>query len=341
MAAVPKVTLAGGLEVCRVLNGLWQVSGAHGPVNKTKAVEAMQEYVDAGLTTFDMADIYGPAEEIFGQFNRQLKSSGESAPALQGLTKYVPRPGPMERKVVEKALRRSMSRMQVDALDCVQFHWWDYGDKRYLDALGHLSDLQQEGLIRELALTNFDTKRLEEITNKGVRISSNQVQYSLIDQRPSARMEQFCLANNIQLLTYGTLAGGLLSERYLGSAEPLSRAELYTASLSKYKNMIDAWGGWGLFQDLLVALETVGKRRGCSVASVATRYVLDRPAVGGVIVGCRLGVAGAGQHVSDSLRSCSPELRLTAEDHAAIQAVTRRSRDLTALMGDCGDEYRN
>ncbi|CAG6021208.1 unnamed protein product [Menidia menidia] len=372
MAAVPKVTLAGGLEVCRVLNGLWQVSGAHGPVNKTKAVEAMQDYVDAGLTTFDMADIYGPAEEIFGQFNRQLKSSGESAPALQGLTKYVPRPGPMERKVVEKALRRSMSRMQVDVLDCVQFHWWDYGDKRYLDALGHLSDLQQEGLIRELALTNFDTKRLEEITNKGVRISSNQVpllymlahvsvslspplllltsllarlsvqvQYSLIDQRPSARMEQFCLANNIQLLTYGTLAGGLLSERYLGSAEPLSRAELYTASLSKYKNMIDAWGGWGLFQDLLVALETVGKRRGCSVASVATRYVLDRPAVGGVIVGCRLGVAGAGQHVSDSLRSCSPELRLTAEDHAAIQAVTRRSRDLTALMGDCGDEYRN
>lgn len=51
-------------------------------------------------------------------------------------------------QVVEKALQRSMSRMQVDSLDCVQFHWWDYGDKRYLDALGHLADLQQEGLIR-------------------------------------------------------------------------------------------------------------------------------------------------------------------------------------------------
>ncbi|XP_072223117.1 uncharacterized protein [Leuresthes tenuis] len=341
MSAVPKVTLAGGLEVCRVLNGMWQVSGAHGPVNKTRAVEAMQAYVDAGLTTFDMADIYGPAEEIFGQFNRQLKSSGKAAPALQGLTKYVPRPGTMERKVVQKALQRSMTRMQVDTLDCVQFHWWDYGDKRYLDALGHLSDLQQEGVIRELALTNFDTQRLEEITNVGIRISSNQVQYSLIDQRPAARMEQFCLANNIQLLTYGTLAGGLLSERYLGSAEPNSRAELYTASLSKYKNMIDTWGGWSLFQDLLVTLETVAKRHGCSVASVATRYVLDRPAVGGVIVGCRLGVSGAGQHISDSLRSCSPDLKLTAEDHAAIEAVTRRSRDLVALIGDCGDEYRN
>uniref|UniRef100_A0A3B4FS22 Uncharacterized oxidoreductase At1g06690, chloroplastic-like n=1 Tax=Pundamilia nyererei TaxID=303518 RepID=A0A3B4FS22_9CICH len=207
MSSLPKVTLSGGLEICRVLNGMWQVSGAHGAVDKVRAVEAMQEYVDAGLTTFDMADIYGPAEEIFGQFNSQLKSksSGSLSPALQGLTKYVPRPGLMERKVVEKALQRSMTRMQVDTLDCVQFHWWDYGDKRYLEALGHLSDLQQEGVIRELALTNFDTQRLEEITSKGIRISSNQVQYSVIDQRPAARMEQFCVANNIKLLTYGTL----------------------------------------------------------------------------------------------------------------------------------------
>lgn len=55
-------------------------------------------------------------------------------------------------QVVEKALQRSMSRMQVDALDCVQFHWWDYKDKRYLHALGHLSDLQKEGVIRMRAL---------------------------------------------------------------------------------------------------------------------------------------------------------------------------------------------
>ncbi|CAN9515764.1 unnamed protein product [Ophioblennius macclurei] len=342
MSQVPRVTLSGGLEVCRILNGMWQVSGGHGEVDKAAAVEDMQAYVDAGLTTFDMADIYGPAEEIFGLFNSQLKSksSEKSVPALQSLTKFVPRTGPMDRKVVEKALQRSMTRMQVDSLDCVQFHWWNYRNKSYLDALGHLSDLQQEGVIRELALTNFDTQRLEEITNKGIRISSNQVQYSLIDQRPAARMEQFCLANNIQLLTYGTLAGGLLSERYLGKAEPRSQEELNTASLSKYKNMINTWGGWSLFQDLLVVLETVAKRHDCSVASVATRYVLDRPAVGGVIVGCRLGVAGAGRHIGDSLRSCSPELKLTADDLAAIAAVTSRSRDLMAAIGDCGDEYR-
>nr|XP_020474025.1 uncharacterized oxidoreductase At1g06690, chloroplastic-like [Monopterus albus] len=341
MPVVPKVTLPGGLEICRVLNGMWQVSGKHGAVDRAKAVEAMQAYVDAGLTTFDMADIYGPAEEIFGQFNSKLKSSGDAAPAVQSLTKYVPQPGPMDRKVVEKAIQLSMTRMQVDSLDCVQFHWWDYSDKRYLEALGHLFDMQQEGLIRELSLTNFDTQRLEEISNRGIRISSNQVQYSVIDQRPAVKMEQFCLANDIQLLTYGTLAGGLLTERYLGKAEPNSKAELYTASLSSYKEMIDTWGGWSLFQDLLATLEAVARRHNCPMACVATRYVLDRPAVGGVIVGCRLGVANAGQHIGDSLHSCSPDLKLTAEDLAAIKAVTQRSRDLMVWIGDCGDEYRS
>uniref|UniRef100_H3D391 NADP-dependent oxidoreductase domain-containing protein n=2 Tax=Tetraodon nigroviridis TaxID=99883 RepID=H3D391_TETNG len=341
MSPVPKVRLSGGLEICRILNGMWQVSGNHGAVDKTTAVAEMQAYVDAGLTTFDMADIYGPAEEIFGLFNSQCKQSGGDVPALQALTKFVPRPGPMDRKVVEAALRRSMTRMQVDSLDCVQFHWWDYNDKRYLDALGHLADLQQEGLIRELSLTNFDTQRMEEITNRGICISSNQVQYSVIDQRPAVKMEQFCLANNIQLLTYGTLAGGLLTERYLGKAEPSQKAELDTASLSKYKKMIDTWGGWNLLQELLVALETVAKRHDCSVANVVTRYVLDRPAVGGVIVGCRFGVSGAGQYISESVRSCSPALQLQAEDHATIEAVTRRSRDLMASVGDCGDEYRS
>ncbi|KAI1892938.1 hypothetical protein AGOR_G00138660 [Albula goreensis] len=337
MAQVPKVRLSGGLEICRLLNGMWQVSGAHGPIDPHKAVKAMEAYVNAGLTSFDMADIYGPAEEIFGKFNSQLKSAVPS-PAVQGLTKWVPRPGPMDRKVVEKAIQRSMSRMQVDRLDCLQFHWWDYQDKRYLEALGHLSDLQQEGMIGELALTNFDTQRLEEISSRGIQISSNQVQYSIIDKRPAAKMEKFCLAHDIKLLTYGTLGGGLISERYLGCEEPKSRAELSTASLSKYKNMVDLWGGWGLFQELLSALDVVAGRHGCSIANVATKYVLDRPAVGGVIVGCRLGVAGA-EHIQDNLRSLN--VSITPEDLSAIDHVLHRSRDLMRAIGDCGDEYRH
>jgi len=90
----------------------------------------------------------------------------------------------------------------------------------------------------------------------GIGIVSNQVQYSLVDLRPEVQMAQFCQGQGIRLLTYGTLCGGLLSDKYLGQPEPTPGA-LNTASLRKYKQMIDAWGGWGLFQELLTTLNAV------------------------------------------------------------------------------------
>jgi aryl-alcohol dehydrogenase-like predicted oxidoreductase len=216
----------------------------------------------------------------------------------------------------------------------LQFHWWDYEDSAYLDALTHLSHLRDAGKLKHLALTNFDTAHLQTITEHGIRIVSNQVQYSLIDLRPEVRMVPFCQEHNITLLTYGTLCGGLLSEAYLGQPEPRS-ATLNTASLRKYKQMIDAWGGWALFQELLQVLKQIADQHGVSLTNVAVRYILDRPTVAGVIVGVRLGVT---DHRTDNARVF--EFTLTPEDHERIQAVLARSHDLYRLIGDCGDEYR-
>jgi len=93
----------------------------------------------------------------------------------------------MPRAVVEAAIATSQRRMAVETLDLLQFHWWDYADRRYLDALAHLADLRDAGAVRHLALTNFDTERLAGILDRGIRIVSNQVQFSLIDRRPVPR----------------------------------------------------------------------------------------------------------------------------------------------------------
>jgi aryl-alcohol dehydrogenase-like predicted oxidoreductase len=331
-----RFNLTGDLAVCRILNGMWQVSGAHGSIDPDAAVRSMFEYVDAGFTTWDLADHYGPAEDFIGEFRRQLASArGEDAPdGIQAFTKWVPRPGPMTRQVVEGNVDISRRRMGMDRLDLLQFHWWDYRDSRYLDALTHLSDLRAEGKIRELALTNFDTQRMQDIAGHAIEVVSNQVQYSLIDRRPEVAMAGFAQEREISLLAYGTLCGGLLSDRYLDRPEP-PPAALNTASLRKYKQMIDAWGGWGLFQRLLSVLRTIADKHDASIANVAVRYVLDRPAVAGVIVGARLGVA---EHVGDNARVF--RIRLDAEDLEAIEAVLGQSRDLYRLIGDCGDEYR-
>jgi aryl-alcohol dehydrogenase-like predicted oxidoreductase len=296
----------------------------------------MFSYLDAGFTTWDLADHYGPAEDFIGEFRRQLVDQRgiDALNNLQAFTKWVPRPGKMTKEIVAKNIAISLRRMDVDSLDLLQFHWWDYRDKNYLDALYFLGELQQEGKIKHLALTNFDTEHLKIILSAGITIVSNQVQFSLIDRRPLVKMAQFCQEHNIYLLAYGTLAGGLLGAKYLGHPEP-NAMSLNTASLRKYKNMIDAWGNWQLFQELLTVLKAIADSYHVTIPNVAVRYVLEQKAVAGAIIGVRLGVA---EHIAENARIF--DFQLSPQDYQKIDHVLEKSRDLLQLIGDCGDEYR-
>ncbi|WP_443029189.1 aldo/keto reductase [Spirulina sp. CS-785/01] len=319
-----------------MLNGMWQVSGGHGRINPEKALAAMFAYVDAGFTTWDLADHYGPAEDFIGEFRTQLeKQRGKDAlNNIQTFTKWVPRPGKMTRQVVEKNIDISRQRMQTDCLDLLQFHWWDYGDENYLTALHHMADLQQDGKIKHLALTNFDTEHLKIILDAGIKIVSNQVQFSLVDRRPLAKMAQFCQEKGVHLLAYGTLCGGFLSETYLGQPTP-SRWTMKTVSQRKYYNMIRAWGGWPLFQELLQVLAKIAQKHQRSMANIAVRYILEQAAVAGAIVGARLGIQG---HIEDNSKVF--DFQLDEADYQALEPIFQQSQDLMMVIGDCGDEYR-
>jgi len=331
-----RIYLNNNLKICRILNGMWQVSGAHGYINKEKAIEAMDNYVENGFVTWDLADHYGPAEDFVRDFrdSRIRKNKVNSLKDIRFFTKWVPRPQPISKKVVRKAIEISRKRMGMDILDMVQFHWWDYNDDNYIKAIEYLDDLREEGIILTLGLTNFDSEHLEEFLNMGIKIVSNQVQYSLIDRRPEKFMAEVCKKYGVKLFAYGTLCGGLLSEKYIGSPEPYA-SELNTASLSKYKNMIDRWGNWNLFQELLDVLKNIAKKYGVSIANVAVRYVLENPIVAGAIIGVRLGVS---EHILENSRVFN--FSLEKNDIDEIESVQSNANNLFEIIGDCGDEYR-
>jgi aryl-alcohol dehydrogenase-like predicted oxidoreductase len=331
-----KIKLANDLELCRVLNGMWQVSGAHGYIDPQNAIDEMVKYHNSGFTTWDLADIYGPAESFIGKFRAKLENLNgtEELENSQALTKFVPNPGPMSKSIVEYYIDQSLQKMNTAQLDLIQFHWWDYNDPSYIDALVHLSDLRDKGKIKHVGLTNFDTERLQIITEQGIRIVSNQVQYSILDNRPEKLLTPFCQKNGIQILSYGTLLGGFLSEKYLGIPEPL-KGSLDTASLRKYYNMIVRWGGWELFQELLQTLSQISQKHQCSIANVATSYILQKPAVVGVIIGARLGIS---EHIDDNKQVF--RINLDSQDKSEILSVTEKSNNLFELIGDCGSEYR-
>ncbi len=329
------INLADDLSICRILNGMWQVSGGHGQINHELALNEMTEYHKMGFTTWDLADIYGPAESYIGEFRKRLfaKDKAELIRS-QALTKFVPNPGPMTKSIVEFYIDQSLKKMNVDSLDLIQFHWWDYKNLAYLDAIDHLSKLCSEGKIKHLGLTNFDTERVEVIVKKGFKIKSNQVQYSILDQRPEHLMIPFCQKHGIRLLTYGTLLGGFLSEKYIDVINP-HKSDLTTLSLKKYYNMIDVWGGWELFQELLHTLYNIAKKHNSSIANVATKYILDKPMIAGVIIGTRLGIT---EHRKDNANVF--ELKLDTKDLNNIYAVTKKAKNIIEIIGDCGAEYR-
>jgi aryl-alcohol dehydrogenase-like predicted oxidoreductase len=328
--------LASDLRICRILNGMWQVAGGHGTIDHNLALADMLRYHDAGFTSWDLADIYGPAEDFIGEFRRLLLTlkGNEEIERIQSLTKWVPQPGKITRSMVNENIEKSLRRMNVGTLDLLQFHWWDYNNPYYIDALKYLSDLKDKGIIKHIGLTNFDTEHMQIIMDSGSKIISNQVQFSIIDRRPEVKMLSFCQRHNVSLLAYGSICGGLISERYLGKSEP-SNVELNTLSLRKYKKMIDAWGGWNLFQDLLTSLKRVGQKHGVSIANVATSYILKKPQVGGVIIGARLGIV---EHISDNTQAFG--FILDKSDQDEIDSVCENANDLFEIIGDCGDEYR-
>mmetsp|Transcript_14627 Transcript_14627/g.23178 ORF Transcript_14627/g.23178 Transcript_14627/m.23178 type:complete len:432 (-) Transcript_14627:123-1418(-) len=320
------------LKIRSVVNGLWQVSGAHGRIDGPKAVEEMFKYVDAGLTTWDAADIYGPAEVITREFRKAYRTRYGEDPPIQVLTKYVPRPGDMPFELIEAAIDQRLARLGVNQIDLLQFHWWDYSNKNYINAMKHMKTLKDQGKIRNLALTNFDTKHMRELVEEyDIPIVSNQVQFSMLDRRPLNKMVSFAKEHDIKLLAYGVLCGGLLTDKYLGVKDPTETLD--TASKQKYwYGTVNEWGDWQLFQKLLKTLKTVGDRHGVSIANVAERYILDQDQVGGVIIGARLSRA---QHISENLNALN--LSLSEEDYKEINSVLNQGK---MLPGDCGDEYR-
>src|SRR5262245_51108936 len=308
---VERRTLAPGLAISRVLTGLWQLADMERDgrtLDLLRAAAAMDAYADAGFTTFDMADHYGSAELVAGAFRERR------GPATSGelFTKWVPPPGPVSRDDVRAAVGRALDRLKAPALDLLQYHAWTYADPSWLDALFHLRELEEEGLVRHLGLTNFDTPHLRIALATGLPIFSNQVSFSLLDRRPRRAMTDLCLAHGVSLLAYGTLAGGWLSERWLGRNEP-DWERTGTWSQMKYGRFVRAAGGWPALQRVLAAADRVARRHGVSLANVAVRYVLEQPAVAGVIVGARLGES---EHVADNSRLF--DFALTEEDHREL-----------------------
>jgi len=323
--SIERVTIAPGLEVSRIWKGGWHLAGGHGDVAEADAIDDMAAFVEAGITTLDTADIYTGVEDLIGAFRRRYP---ELAARIEINDKAVPDYDALETITaaeIEATVDRSLKRLGVERVDMLQFAWWDPNRGDYIAAAKVYEDLRKRGKARTIGGINFRTPEIEAMLDAGVPLVSHQLQYSLLDDRPERSGHvALCLERGVALTCYGVVAGGFLSERWLGAPEP---GEPYAnRSLRKYKLIIDDFGGWALFQELLAALDAIAKKHGTSIANVATRAILDKPSVAAVIIG-----AVNRSHLADHLAIAG--LKLDDADRAAIAAVTDKRQ------GPEGDIY--
>lgn len=322
-----RLEISDGLDISRVLTGLWQVADIEkdgNVIDPEVGADHLEAYLREGFDTFDMADHYGSAEIIAGHLLKR-----DHAPRPRVFTKWCPAPGPMTPEVVRAGIRQRLDRLGVARIDLLQFHWWTFEHTAWLDALHELNRLRDEGVIGELGVTNMDAAHFDLAIADGIPLRTNQVSYSLLDRRAGGPLADVCAARGTHILAYGALCGGFISERWLGKPEP---ADIADWSKMKYKRFIDAAGGWEAYQTVLRAADAIARKHGVSLANVATRWVLEQPRVAGGIIGARL---GENMHARDNLRLFG--FTLDAEDNARLAEAFAAT---TPIPGDCGDEYR-
>ncbi len=329
MSDVERLALRPDYEISRVIKGGWQLAGDHGSVDRERAIEDMIAFYDAGITTFDCADIYTGVEDMIGAFRSRL-ANARGAAALERLkihTKVVPdldQLAHVDFAMIEAGIDRSLRRLRMERLDMVQTFWWDASVPGEADVIGHLGRLREAGKVRHIGVTNYSLARMRKLAEVGVPFLATLVQYSLIDNRPAGAFAQWCKEHDTAILCYGGLAGGFLTETWLGKPDPGYRFD--NRSLVKYRLIIDDFGGWDLFQELLVLLADIAARRDCTLAAVALRATLDLPDAAAVVVGARYA-----HRLPQTLRCFDP--LLDDDDRAALAAVLSRRR------GPVGDVY--
>ncbi len=321
-------TFQNGYSFSRVINGCWQLSSEHclqGKLDYDDAIRAFHMLVEEGLTTFDCADIYTGAEELIGRFVNELKGTGRyQEEDIQVHTKFVPDKDILpviNMQYTEGIVDRSLKRMHREALDLVQFHWWDYDVPGMLDTAFDLVKLQEKGKIRNIGMCNMDTERLKMFVDAGIPVCSNQAQYSMFDRRPELSMLDYCAEHNIHTFCFGTLAGGFLDERYMGKTYEYPE----TRSQVKYMQIIEDSLGWEGMQELLPVLKEIADSHGVRIANVAVRYILEQRGVGACMVGTR-----NSKHVESNLRTL--QFDLTEEDKKTIRDFLSR---YPSPEGDC------
>ena len=218
---IPRSRLSDGYSISRIIKGGWHLAGDHGVVDPDRAMQRHGEFVEAGITTFDCADIYTGVEELIGAFRRAY-------PSLAPLVRCIPSSFRPVRSAVARPPLSNPSSIARCAGSASSVSTWcssigGISMPRYVETafeLDRLAPCRQDRAPRRDELRHGPARR----AHRGGYSDRRAPAAILARRRPPRRLDGRIVPRpRDRLLCYGTVCGGFLSERWLGPADAPNR----------------------------------------------------------------------------------------------------------------------
>ncbi|MFW5812665.1 MAG: aldo/keto reductase [Alkalispirochaetaceae bacterium] len=301
------------LEVSVVGVGTWAMGNDFfGSVDDRKSIEAIETSIDSGVNLIDTAPAYGAghAEEVVGKAIKGRREEVVIATKV-GINRT---PTSFDRNLRPESIRQeiddSLRRLGVDVIDLYQIHWPD--PKTPLeDSLEELVRARDAGKYRYLGVSNFDTALMDQAREQA-GIVSLQPQYSLLVRDAEEELLPYCRKHNLGVLSYGTLAGGILTGKYTEIPE-LPEGDNRDRFYKFFQEP-----EWTAVQGLLKVIREIAGAHGVTPAQVASRWAIEQPGITSVLVGAKNGDQAAAN-------AKAGEFELDEGDFENIEEAYRRT----------------
>ena len=302
------------VKISPIIMGTWQAGKEMWVgINDSETSKALRTAVEAGITTIDTAEYYG-----HGHSERVI---GEALADVRDQVVYATKvfPNHLKYDQVMEACHNSLKNLRTDYLDLYQIHWpagsWGTEYVPIEETMGALNNLKEQGKIRAIGVSNFSGVQLEEATDYG-RIDSLQPPYSLFWRQVEEDGIPYCLANDITILAYSSMAQGLLTGKF-GPDHTFPKGD------HRSKNKLFKLENYERVQLALERLRPIAARNGISMGQLALAWLIAQPGTSAI--------AGARNAEQVRQNAKAGEIILTPTD---LEEIDRIGRSVTNRLGD-------
>jgi aryl-alcohol dehydrogenase-like predicted oxidoreductase len=266
--------------------GSWAVGGGDwqfswGPQDDNDSIAAIHKALELGINWIDTAAVYGlgHSEEVVA---RALKTTSHKPYIFTkcGLVWGEKREASNDLKQIRREAEDSLRRLGVDTIDLYQMHW-PKPEEEIEEAWGVMADLQKQGKVRWIGVSNFSVEQMERV-GKIAPITSTQPPYSMLNRAVEPAILPYCQKNNIGVINYAPMHSGLLTGAMTKERVANLTSDDFRRKAKNYQEPL-------LSRNLAVAdfLSTIGKKHNVSAGVVAIAWTLHHPAITAAIVGGR------------------------------------------------------